>query len=415
MPENSSEETYDRVISTYLRKRGRHGLSREIFDRFLSFINNLRPELKAQFLQRALSQPSSQGEVETMLAELREEDLKRLFDVFTERTAMIPESLKNLIDKLVDAKAGAGFRLEVKGGGEVLMDDIEIDENVVKLLEDDHFRTFVGEQYQRDLEMMLKGIEAKEVQLEEVLRQECGERMIDRTYSEVILELLESGSTNRDEYFRLLTMLSELVNVFLETGRFQELCDMYIIYSQSLSGKFKTEALSMIQYFFRSEQFILQLIDALRFWGRFDREGTVRLARVLKLYLIRLLLDVLSETPDAEARKFFLFVLNNLGSDVIPEAVKRLNDKRWYVVRNMIFLIRECGGKEYLKHVRPFTRDKNKRVCIEALKTLLHYDDREGTSQQGKTITPCSLIILFQRSRGLEPFSPLLKVYSAGE
>ncbi|MBM4128905.1 MAG: HEAT repeat domain-containing protein [Nitrospira sp.] len=381
LPENASEETYDRVISTYLRKRGRHGLSREIFGRFLSFINNLKPELKAQFLQRAFSQPSSRGEVETMLTELRDDDLKKLFDVFEGRTSMIPESLKNLIDKLIDVKAEHGLALEAMKKGGAFMDDIEIDDHIVRLLEEDHFKSFVGEEYQRDLEMMLKGIQAKESQLAEILREECGEKMVDRTYSEVIFELLESGTSDREEYLKLLTTLSKLVNTFLETGRLQELCAMYnIIYSQSISGRFKTEASGMIQYFFQSEQFILQLIDALRFWGRYDRESAVRLARVLRLHLIRPLLDTLAETPDAEARKFFLSLLSNMGSDVIPEAVKRLNDKRWYVVRNMIFLIRECGRKEYLKHVRPFTRDKNKKICMEALKTLLHYNDREGIS-----------------------------------
>jgi len=101
---------------------------------------------------------------------------------------------------------------------------------------------------------------------------------------------------------------------------------------------------------------------------------------VLRLYLASPLLDALSDTPDANLRKFFLHVLGNMGGEVISEAIRRLNDNRWYVVRNMIYLLREYGRKEYLKHVRPFTRDKNKRVRIEALKTLLHYGDREGTS-----------------------------------
>src|SRR4030043_2358076 len=50
MSENAPEETYDSVISTYLRRKSRRGLNKDIFDRFLSFVGNLRPELKTRFL-----------------------------------------------------------------------------------------------------------------------------------------------------------------------------------------------------------------------------------------------------------------------------------------------------------------------------------------------------------------------------
>jgi len=49
-------------------------------------------------------------------------------------------------------------------------------------------------------------------------------------------------------------------------------------------------------------------------------------------------------------------------------------------VRNMIILIRECGGKDSLREVIPFTKNENKKVCTEALKTLLHCGDSEAPS-----------------------------------
>lgn len=69
-----------------------------------------------------------------------------------------------------------------------------------------------------------------------------------------------------------------------------------------------------------------------------------------------------------------------MGVDVAHEAVKRLNDKRLDNVISMIALIRECGGKDYVKHIRPFAKDENKRIRTEAIKTLLRFGDREGLS-----------------------------------
>jgi hypothetical protein len=43
-----------------------------------------------------------------------------------------------------------------------------------------------------------------------------------------MLELLESDLPDSEDYLTFLTRLSGLANAFLETGRFQELCDVYL-------------------------------------------------------------------------------------------------------------------------------------------------------------------------------------------
>lgn len=375
--EDTPDETYDRVISTYLRRKGRLRLNKETFDRFLSFIYNLSPELKSQFLKRAFCNPHSETAEIEALAELTEKDIQRVLEVFNKQSLELPESLMNVLTKLTTAKSEGKFLSDL-GRGETIVDDIEIDENIAGLLKE-RSDVFVSEQYKRDLEMMLRGFKAEEGPLSETLRQECGEKVIDLNISETMLELLESDSINNNDCLNLLTKLSELANAFLETGRFQELCDIYNgIYSHSLSGRFKVEASSMLDYFYRSNEFISRLVEAFKFWGRYDREGAVRLARGLKQYLLSPLLDALSTESDPSVRKFLLHVISTFGSDVIPEAVRRLNDERWYVVRNMIYLLRECGGEKYLKqclnHIKKLAKDKNNKICIEAVKTLLEFD-----------------------------------------
>ncbi|MCX5719945.1 MAG: HEAT repeat domain-containing protein, partial [Nitrospirae bacterium] len=261
------------------------------------------------------------------------------------------------------------------------VNDIEIDKSIIALFEKDNTSVFIGKEYQGDMDIMRKGVETRKDKIAETFRQECGEMTEDRAFSEVILELLQIDSISKEDYLKLLTKLSELVSDFLEMGMFQEICDMYnTIYSHSLSGRFKDEALSMVHYFFQSEQFIVRLVDALKFFGRYNREGAVKLTRVLRLYLIGPLLDALSDAANPTVRKFLITILSTFRSNVIPEAVIRLNDKRWYVVRNMIILIRECGGKDSLREVIPFTKNENKKVCTEALKTLLHFGDSEAPS-----------------------------------
>lgn len=374
-------ETYDRVITTYLRKKEHSGIRPEVFSRFLSLVNNLSPELKQQFLSRAFSHPSMEaGEVERLLGELKADDIEKFMLVFEEYSSLVPESLRNLLDKFQDTKVKGSF-FDMLPGNQAFVHDIEIDESILRLFQDDKFGEFVTKDYQEELKRMLKLHASETVPLMEELETGYGDEEMDRKYSELLLELLDVDFINREEYLNLLTKISGTVNDFLETGRFSEISYIHnTLYSHSLTGKFKEEARSMLEYFFRSQEFIIRLIDVLKLWGRHDREGVIRLANVQKRYLLDPLFDALSGEMDASVRKFLLQVLGSLGSDVTAEAVKRLNDTRWYVVRNMIYLIRESGGAKYVKYIRPFAKDENKKICMEAVKTLLHFKTPDSLS-----------------------------------
>jgi len=378
MPEDAPEETYDRVISSYLRRKSERVFSSEVFKKFLSFVENLRPELKSRFLNKTLCQPSLETDVARIVPELKEEDLKRFLEVFNNQFATIPESLKNLLDRLGGIIGKTEFVFDVSSGGKTLVDDIELDEKLIKLLEEEQFRSFVNEQYRKELEMMLKGIEAEGNQLTETLARDGSERAVDRIYSEVMLELIESDLIDPEGFQNLISKLSGLVNAFLDTGRFQELCDIYnAVYSYSLSGEFQNEALSMVEQF-RSEEFILRLIEAFRFWGRYEQENAVKLTQGLKNHLLGPLLDAFSEETNPSVKRFLLHILRSLGSEVPQEAVRRLDDQHLSEVADMISIIRECGGKGYIRNIKPFAKNKDNKICIEALRTLLHFGDREG-------------------------------------
>jgi HEAT repeat protein len=379
MPEDAPEETYNRVISTYLQRKSQPALGSKVFKSFLTFVENLKPELKAKFLNKALSQPPPETDVEKMVTELKEEDLKRFLEVFKDHPVTIPESLKNLLNKLEGITEKGKFFLDMTASGKTYLDDIELDENIIKFLEEDQFRTYIGEQYEKELELMLKGIKAEKHLLTEALTQGSGERMVDRTFSEIILELIDSDSVNEEEFQKLIAKLTDLVNNFLETGRFQEICDVYnSVYSYALSGKYKNETSNFIESFFRSEEFILRLIEAFKFWGRYERESAVELTKGLRLHLISPLLDAFSEETNPSVKRFLLQVLSTFGSEITQEAVIRLSNENWQIVVDMLALIRECGGKEYVSNIRPLAKNKNKRISIEVVRTLLHFGDRDG-------------------------------------
>lgn len=379
------KEGYDRVITTYLSKKGRKGLKKEALNRFMTLVENLSPNIKEQFLSRAVKhQALNEKETEELLGEFTPEDVERMMKIF-QKQSILPQGLRNLIDKFSGVKKTEGVgEMLYKGGSHI--DDIELNEEVMKLFEEDRFGEFVDDQYQRHLEEMLKAKKADYSPLAEETRKALRPEILDSTFSDVVLELIDFKNIKQEEHLKLLTKLSELTDIFLETGRFEEVLHIHnTIYSQMLTGNFRNETLSMLEYFFHSEQFISKLLEVFNIWGRDQRDAAFKLARVLKLNLIKPMFNALNEEERSSQRKFYLSILSQLGRDVLQEAVKRLDDKRWYVVRNMIYLIRECGSgteyiKEYIKQIRPFTRHKNKKICIEALKTLVHFNAPDAFS-----------------------------------
>ncbi|MCL5024365.1 MAG: HEAT repeat domain-containing protein [Nitrospirae bacterium] len=375
MAQDTPEVTYDRVITTYLRKKEDSGINRDLFTRFISMVQNLSPTIKQQFLKRAFSGPSiDAGEAARLFGELTRADIEKMMTVFAEHSSLIPDSLRNLIDKLNTAKKGRGFFdliVDKKG----LVDDLEIDEHIMGLFSEDQFETFVTDKYQAEIERMLRGFEVKKSPILEEVAIECRDETVDRVASGIMLELLDSDRTGRDDYLALLSKLSELGSDFLETGRFEEISDIYnTLYSHSLAGKYREQASGMLESYFYSKDSIAKMVDAFKLWGRFEREGVTKLAGLLKRYLTDPLFDALAEEKDPSIRKFLLSVLAGFRNDILPDAVRRLNDDRWYVVRNMIYLIRECGGVNYVDRIEALAKHAEKGISIEAVKTLLHFN-----------------------------------------
>ena len=375
MDADTGSEAYDRIITAYLKRKEGPKLSSEAYNKFVSFIDKLSPDLKRQFLSRSFAQVSENiDEIEHVIADMTTEDFNRIARVFAQNSSVIPVTLKNLIDKLSTAKQGGIGRFDFFSKDKAVVDDVELSEDILKLFDEDHFKTYVSDDYQRDLSRMLAKSPERFDLKQAAFKEEGRDEVIDRTILGVMIEILESDWVSGEDYLALITKLSEYALVFIETGRFEEILDIYnAIASHSFQGRFKHDASNMIEFFFHSGDFVAKFIDAIRLWGRKEREGAFRLAKALKRSAIPPLINALLSEPDPVMRRFFLSVLAAIGPDVNPYAIKQLNDKRWFVIRNMLYLLRECDGRDYVSYIKKFVKHKNSSICIEAVKTLLHF------------------------------------------
>jgi HEAT repeat protein len=90
------------------------------------------------------------------------------------------------------------------------------------------------------------------------------------------------------------------------------------------------------------------------------------------------LLQVLVEEKVRVRRRRVFDLLSALGPDVVPEATPWLMDPNWYVVRNIVALLRTVGDRSSLPTVRRLTGHADLRVRLEALRSLLEFDPTVG-------------------------------------
>jgi hypothetical protein len=82
------------------------------------------------------------------------------------------------------------------------------------------------------------------------------------------------------------------------------------------------------------------------------------------------LVEALAESRSRAVRDALFERLSKLGTGVTPFAEHRLKDSRWFVVRNMLGLLRVCGGPGAAAHGGRFLDHDDARVRREAVLLL---------------------------------------------
>lgn len=373
--DNLKEETYDSVITSYLRKTSERAFSSKELKKLMDFINELRPDLKKQFLSSTVRTTSKDMDsVEKALKEIPVDKVIALLTTINEQKVAIPEALKNLLDKFsklhIDIFEDQSFRESL------IADDIFISPDVMSLLSDGNFENFVTSTYQKEIQKLLD-FDVSEIisTKQKELQRDCSDEFVDKDFNFTILELISSDIISEEEYEYFITILKEQIEQFLGTGQYGQILKiLQVLDLNAEKNRFADLTTSSLQYY-DSPEFILQLVESLRMMGRMVREDALLLCTYYGEKIIPLLMDALIDEGSQAVRRFLISMITHFGDKAAPEAIKRLGDSRWFVKRNMLFILSECGGKDVIPHVRPYCRHENPKVGFEAIKCLLKAGD----------------------------------------
>jgi HEAT repeat protein len=99
-----------------------------------------------------------------------------------------------------------------------------------------------------------------------------------------------------------------------------------------------------------------------------------KVIQALGLAVSRAVLVALTEEDNRSRRRRLFDFAVSLGPAIVPDAPEFLHDNRWFVVRNMIMLLRAVNDRTLLPELRRCAHNPDLRVRLEAIKTLLAFD-----------------------------------------
>lgn len=199
---------------------------------------------------------------------------------------------------------------------------------------------------------------------------------VDRQLTTAILDLLEKHGPSRPAD-KLLTRAGTLFRSQIGAGLFDDALTLIERARQITAATNSAQLRDAIGSFLGrlgNTDIVQSLIDSL---GNAPPEKAAVIHRLidgLGAAATRNLLLALSEEENRSRRRRVFDLICSLGPRIVPEVTGFLGDDRWYVVRNMVLLLRTVNDRTSLPAIRTIAQHPDLRVRLEAIKTLLAFD-----------------------------------------
>ena len=329
-----------------------------------AFIVALDPLLRRQilngFCETALEDESAAADLFRHLGTAVLQETYASAEEYAEAPQLLQGILRSLLPHLIDTY-------------ERTTPDDEMHTRMHTLLQEHQYEVFMPDEYMQGLLDVLSSGTLEQLAADDVtkLLVSLNSQAIDSRGSEIILQLVIANPTGEAAQ-ELIKNLSDLCGHFLELGDYGQVLK---ILSQAADPRLPQPLRIVMRDAFCRREFLDEILSGLTIWGKPKYDQVTLLIQVLGRAFIEPLLDRMAEEETMSLRRFMIDRVQAFGEAARPYLLARLSDQRWYVLRNIIIMLRTLGPTQEAEQLRPFLRHVNPKVRIEALKTLLQAGD----------------------------------------
>ena len=330
----------------------------------VAFITALDPLLRRQilngFCETGIADASAADELFRYLGATVLQETYASADEY----AAAPELLQGILRKLLP---------HLSDSYQTTTQDDEVRDKMQTLLQEHQREAYMPDAYMQGLLDSLNFGALKQLDAAELtgLLTTLSPSFINSRGSEIILQLVIADPTSETAQ-ELIQNLADLCGHFLELGDYGQVLK---ILSQAADPRLPQLLRNTMRDAFCRREFLDEILSGLTVWGKPKYDQVALLIQVLGRAFIEPLLDRMAEEENMSLRRFMMDRVQSFGEVARPYLLARLSDNRWYVLRNIIVMLRALGPVQENELVRPLLRHANQKVRVEALKLLIQSGD----------------------------------------
>jgi HEAT repeat protein len=191
-------------------------------------------------------------------------------------------------------------------------------------------------------------------------------------FSDMLFDMLYL-SDSMDEFNDVTRIMKNALEYYTSKGDLENTVYLFkrvkVLMDSTKSDAVK-KSLSVVMSHAGAPALVEQITENLEAGGDKARKLFEEYKELLGVNAVPSLIKMLGELKSRDARKYVADFLVVLGKKDSTHFVKALGDDRWFVVRNMVFIIRLIGDRRSAEHLSRVVEHSDARVRREVLKAL---------------------------------------------
>jgi HEAT repeat protein len=342
------------------------------------FVRSLDHSLRKTFVERFFSSFSqNSGALNQLIPSLSDDIIIEALENNSKKELNIPPNILDLLKRFKKESDRDGTDEADDLLGSLSREDLSSKFNTI--FKEDELDRFVPLDYQKILHdvVVADTLSAPELSQIHQLEDTLSPQNMNMHLTVVVVDIIAKLEDGKEVPPYLVHALKGCCISLVSAGDFHAVSDIYetVVGKTTLPGKGEDEKQCGILEIFADDDLVGSVLDAPAQWGKEKDFYIVELIKKIGIPFVEPLLDRLASEEDRTLRYFYLDLLGELGEIVREPAIKKLNDNRWFLVRNLIILLRNLNDPTVLPSLHSLLDHPHPRVRHELMQTLIKFND----------------------------------------